>query len=117
MRPRALERTRDQLAVRIAGVEPAGLGEKRLAALALEVAPQSPRTAEERDVVGMLVIGEADDPREPAGRAERVAARESIEPEDRRAARGEPIGSRTAVSPESSDDHIERPRRIDGHIC
>src|SRR5438874_355209 len=35
MRPRALERTRDQLAVRIAGVEPAGLGEKGLAALAL----------------------------------------------------------------------------------
>ena len=117
MRPRALERTRDQLAVRIAGVEPAGLGEKRLAALAFEVAPQSPRTAEERDVIRMLVIGEPDDPREAAGRAKRVATRESIEPEDGRAARGETVGGRAAVSPESSDDHIERPRRIDGHIC
>src|SRR5205814_6587014 len=97
MRPCALERTRDQLAVRISGVEPAGLGEKRLAALAFEVAPQGPRAAQERDVIRMLVIREPDDPREAAGRAERVTARESIEPEDRRAARSEPISGRAAV--------------------
>src|SRR5438067_7011825 len=116
MRPCALERTRDQLAVRISRVETARLGEKRLAALAFEIAPQSPGPAEERNVIRVLVVGEPDDPREATGRAERVTARESIEPEDRRAARGEPISGRAAVCAESSDDHVERPGRIDGHI-
>ena len=63
---RALECARHQLAVRRAGVEPAGLGEQLLAAGALELAPQGPRTAEKRDVIGMLVVGEPDDPREAA---------------------------------------------------
>src|SRR5207249_9156835 len=64
---RALECARDQLAVRRAGVEPAGLGEQLLAAGALERAPQGPRTAEKRDVIGVLVIGETDDAGETAG--------------------------------------------------
>jgi hypothetical protein len=112
---RALQRAGDELAVRIAGVEPAGLGEELLAALAFELAPQRPRAAEERDVVGVLVIGEANDPRESARRSESVSPREAIEAEDRRATRGEPVCGRAAVSSEPRDDDIDASRRIDGY--
>src|SRR5207302_10120022 len=78
---RALECARDQLPIRRAGVEPACLGEQLLAAGALELAPQGPRTAEKRDVIGMLVVGEPDDPREAARRTKGVPAREAIEAE------------------------------------
>src|SRR5882672_11205786 len=67
MRTCALDRSRNELAGRIAGVEPAGLCEQRLAALVLELAPQRPGPPQKRHVVRMLVIGEPDDPREPAG--------------------------------------------------
>src|SRR5437870_13718949 len=106
MRARAQEGAADELPIWIADVEAAGLGEKGPAAHALEVAPERPRAAEERHVIGMLVIGEADDPREAAGRAEGMPAHKSIETEDRRAARGEPVCGRAAVGTESRDDDV-----------
>src|SRR5207249_3928861 len=100
----ALERARDELARRRAGVEPAGLGEELLSARALELTPQVPRTAKERDVVRMLVVGEPDDPRQAARRAERVPAREAIEAEDRGGARREVVRGRATVRSEPRDD-------------
>ena len=67
MRARALERAGHELPLRFARIEATGLGEELVAALALEIAPERPRATEKGHVVRMLVIGEADDPREAAG--------------------------------------------------
>src|SRR5205814_10078831 len=74
---RARESARNERAVRPPGVEATGPGEQPLAALRLELAPQGPCAAQQRNVVGVLVVREPDDPRQTARRAERVAALET----------------------------------------
>src|SRR5688500_10384668 len=78
-------RTRDcpryELTVWPSHVQATGLREQGRTALALELAPEVPRAFEQRDVARVLVVGEPDDPREPAERRGRVSAREAIEAE------------------------------------
>src|SRR5688572_30457565 len=62
VRPRARERSRDELAVRRSHVEAAGLREERLSAVALELAPEIPGALQHWDVARVLVIGQPDDP-------------------------------------------------------
>ena len=108
MRARARERSAHQLAGGRARVEAAGLRQEGLAARALELAPEVPRAAEQRNVVRVLVVREPDDPREPAGGAERVSARETLEAEHRRAALRQVIGGRAAVRAKPRDDDVDR---------
>ncbi len=109
MRAGALERAADELAVGPSEEEAAGLREECLAGFALELAPEIPGAAEERDVVGVLVVREPDDAREAARRAERVAARELLEAEHARAAPREVICGRAPVRAEADDDRVDCP--------
>src|SRR5438105_8989418 len=114
---RAIERARDELAVRRPRVEPACLRQKALAARPFELAPELPRAAQQWLVVGMLVIGEPNDPGEATRRAERVAARETINAQHRRAARRERVSSRATVRAEPGDDDVRVHRRMVTHLC
>jgi hypothetical protein len=104
--PRTRERAGHEVALWRPHVQAAGLREKRLSALALELPPEVPRALEEGHVAGVLVIGEADDPRQPAERCERVPASEAIESEDAVPTLREVICRRAAVRAEPRDDRV-----------
>ena len=103
---RGPQRSRDELAVGRAEVHAAGLHQERLAGLALELAPEVPGPAEQRDVVRVLVIGEADDPREPAARSQRVPARETVESQHVLATFCEVVRGRAPVGAQTDDDRV-----------
>src|SRR5207245_5776715 len=63
---RAIERARDKPAVRRPRIEATGFGQKVLTARSLELALELPGAAQQRYVVGVLVIREPDDPGEAA---------------------------------------------------
>ena len=77
--------------------------EELLARLGLELAPELVRAAEERHVVGMLEVREADDPGEPVRGAALVKQVEALESEDAPAATREVV-ERCAPHPADSDD-------------
>src|SRR3989442_884864 len=117
MTARALERAGDELTVGRPGVQATGLGQKMLAAHTLQLAPELPRAAEQRHVVGVLVIGEPDDPRKAAGGAEGVAACDPVEAEHRRPARRERVSGRAAVGAEPRHDDVRVHKRMVPHLC
>jgi trigger factor len=77
LRARAEDTVEDPLAP----LEDPGDVQELLARLRLELAPELVRAPRERDVVGMLEVREADDPREPVRRAVLVQEVELLEPE------------------------------------
>ncbi len=54
----------------------------------------------------MLVIGEADDPRQAPARSERVPARETVESEHVQPTFGEVVGGGASVRPQTDDDRV-----------
>ena len=72
----------------------------------IELAPQLVRAPKQRDVVGMLVVGEADDARFPVHRASVVHDSELLDPEHAPAAARELVGGRSAHRPEPDDDRV-----------
>ena len=105
---RAAERAGDQRTLARAGVEAAGLAEQLLTGRGLELAPERPGPAQEREVVGMLVVREADDTSTTAGGAQGVAARKGFEAEDLLAPPGEMRGRGAPVGAEADDDIAHR---------
>ena len=76
--------------------------EELFAGLGLELAPQLVGSPEQRHVVGVLEVGEPDDPRQAVRRAVLVEQVEALEPEDALSAPGEVI-ERGASHPADSD--------------
>ena len=80
--------------------------EQLLAGLALELAPELVCASQQRDVVGMLEVGEPDDPGEPVRGALLVRHVETLEPEDALAAPGKVIQRRAAHASDPDDDNV-----------
>ena len=91
-----------------AHVEPAGDMQQRLVESVLQVTPQGERPAEQRHVGRILEIGEADDAREPMGRAEPMPELVLLEGQHTETARREVGGSGTPHAAHAGDDHIIR---------
>ena len=77
-----------------------------LACLGLELAPQLVRAAEERHVVGVLEVREADDPRQPVRGALLVEEVEALEPEHALAAAGEVVERSAPHTADPDDDDV-----------
>ena len=80
--------------------------EQLLAGLGLELAPELVRAAEERHVVGVLEVGEADDPCEAVRGAALVKEVEALEPEDAPAASREVVEGGAPHAADSDDDGV-----------
>ena len=87
--------------------EQARLDEQPLARVLLEFSPEIPGAPQQRHVVGMLVIGEADEPRLPVRTAPRVAHGEAIDRQHAGPAAGEVGGRRRAHAPRADYDHVK----------
>src|SRR5207253_7441039 len=111
MRARARERAGDELSVGATRVQAAGLREEPLAPLGFELAPEIPRAAKQRDVIGMLVIREPDDPREAARGTKGMAAVEPIETEHGGPAFREVVRGRAPVRAQARDDDVRSHER------
>ena len=88
----------------LAAFDDPGHVEQRFAGFGLELAPQLVRPTEQWDVVGVLEVGEADDPGEAVRRAVFVEQVEALEPEHALASSSKVIEGRAPHSPDS-DDH------------
>ena len=89
-----------------AHVEPAGDMQQRLVESVLQVTPQGERPAEQRHVGRILEIGEADDAREPMGRAEPMPEFVLLEGQHPKAACREVGGGGAPHPAHTGDDHI-----------
>ena len=89
--------------IAVAALDDPGDVEELLAGLGLELAPQLVGAPQQRHVVGVLEVGEPDDPRQPVRRAVLVEQVEALEPEDALSAPGEVV-ERGASHPADSDD-------------
>ena len=78
---------------------------------ALELAPELVGAAEQRDVVRVLVVGEADDPRLAVHRPALVDEAELLEPEHAAAAAREVVQRGAAHRPDAGDDRVVAGRR------
>ncbi len=97
-------RAEDTVVDQLAAFDDAGHVEELLAGFPLEFAPQLVRAPKERDVVGVLEVGEPDDPGEPVRGALLVEDVEALEPEHPLPAPGEVVEGRAPHSPDP-DDH------------
>ncbi len=88
----------------LATLDDAGDVQELLVRLGLELAPELVGAPEQRHVVGMLEVREADDPRQPVRRAVLVQEVEPLEPEHALPPAGEVV-ERRAPHPTDSDDH------------
>ena len=92
--------------MRVAALDDAGDVQELLARLGLELAPELVRAPQQRHVVGMLEVREADDPREPVRRAVLVQEVEALEPEHALPAAGEVVERRAPHPADSDDDDV-----------
>ena len=88
---------------RLAGLHGPGDVQQLLARLGLEFPPELVRAPEERDVVRVLEVREADDPRQPVRRAVLVRDVEALETDDALPAASEVV-ERRAPHPADADD-------------
>ena len=90
----------------VAAFDDSGNAQELLAGFGFQLAPQLVRAAKERDVVGVLEVREADDPRQPVRRALLVEQVETLEPEHALPAAGEVVERSAPHSADSHDDDV-----------
>jgi len=97
---------RDEPAAGRAETQAGALGQQVPAGALLQVVPALVGAADQRHVVGVLVVREPDDPRQTARRSERVAARKALESEHGRTTLREMKSGAAAVRAEARDDDV-----------
>src|SRR5690242_12458830 len=106
MLPRTAKCSSYEYTVRLADHQTAGLMEQPAYRAALEFGPELIRTLHERYISRVLVVGLADDSRQPMRRSQRMRRRESIEPDDAHTALRQVIERGAAHRSKSDDDDI-----------
>ena len=99
-------RAEDAVENALATLDDPGDVQELLAGLGFELAPQLVRATKERHVVGVLEVGESDDPRETMRRAVLVKEVEPLEPEDALAAAGKVVEGSASHPADSDDDDV-----------
>src|SRR5690606_37033678 len=110
------ERARRHAAAARPGVDGTRDEEQLLAVRLLRLAPQAIGVAQQRHVVGMLEIGEADDAVDAVGRAHAMADVEALEPEHALAAPREMICRGAPHAAHADDDDVVTFTRTHGRL-
>jgi len=99
-------RAEDAVEDSVSALDDPGHVQELFAGLRLELAPELVRASQERHVVGMLEVREADDPRQPVRRAVLVQEVEALEAEHALPAARKVVERRAPHAADADDDHV-----------